>query len=107
MDADSNHVREQTMRRLNVRDSVLFGPLPEPGDVATLGYGDRKILVPDNLPVRAGSLVEQNAAYGNGVWTHSCLRNDPDSRMVCKRLNCRDISKHMTHAAASPLSVAR
>jgi hypothetical protein len=52
------HARQDLDRRLDVRYAVLEGPWAEPLDLLLLMHGDGEILVPRNLPVRFGVLVE-------------------------------------------------
>ena len=62
MQANGEHVLENVCRRLNVRHASLLRPRSIVGHIAAFLSGDGEILVPDHLPVRVGSLVEEQCA---------------------------------------------
>src|SRR5437879_2183496 len=59
MDTDRKHLIENIHRRLHVRHAGLVCPGAVSREIDALLSRHRQVLVPDHLPVRVGSLVEE------------------------------------------------
>jgi len=65
VDSHGEHLRQHRGGGLGVDDACLHGPRPEAGDLAPLADRDDEVLVPCDLPVRRGRLVEEDPPHGD------------------------------------------
>ena len=62
--------------------AVLHRPGPESGDVGSFENGDGEILMPRNLPIGFGGLVEEDASYNERTCAQNLLNEIPESRDI-------------------------
>jgi hypothetical protein len=62
MKPNRQHLLEDGNRRLHVWNVSLLGPGTETGHLLPFTRRDGEVLVPDDLPVRSGRLVEEECA---------------------------------------------
>ena len=102
MDAEREHMLEDFNRRLYVRDAGFLAPRSVTGNIVALRSGYRQVLVPNDFPVRLGSLVEEQRAHGEARRTENGSRERSERRCRGNRANA-GIVKKISGTAATRL----
>ena len=100
MQANGEHALEDVDRRLYVRDTALLGPRSVVGHLNALLRGDREVLVPNDLPIRVGSLVEEERTDGEARVAKNGDRELPECRRRGQSSDARVVEQIASPAAA-------
>ena len=99
VDADSDHPLEHWNGRLHMLNSAFHTPGTEASDLASSPNGNCEVLVPGDLPVRPGRLVEKKSANGETARAQNASRRGSYRRMSCQRTDLRHALQQAANAA--------
>jgi hypothetical protein len=102
----SQHSFENANRGLHVHHPFFLRPSRKALRGPALADGDHQILMPSDLPVHLGSLVEQDRLDGKATWSKNCFHRPPNCRGMCDFVNGQVILKQVPEAGLSQLALS-
>jgi hypothetical protein len=100
MKSNRQHSLENRGWRTNVRNAGPDRPRPETGDLRAPSHGDREILMPGDVPVGLGRLVEQDRPHRERGVRQACM-HDRKQRRRLRQLANRRHSQHVPLPSAA------
>src|SRR6476619_5698329 len=85
--ADREDIPEDLHGGLHVNHVLFDGPRSKARNIDALTDGYGEVLMPGDLPIRTGSLVEQNASHSDGAFAEDGVNEGPNGGGLRERTN--------------------